>query len=359
MLIHRIPPKGATNPSKAKAAAASDGKQRTLGFAWVLTPKLPIQPVRAAPTPAPPPAPSPTPTAAEDLAFTLEMSDVMHSIVDRTIALYQSAPSVIDMEVKSVLDDLIDRVQVNSGNTIQSVLWLKPRRSQYSSNSRARVVGLAEGAESPAAIVKRLKKVSGYEKVTPTMVKRWRTAGPNKKRGKKVNAALEQQILGQMIYTEFEEVNGVEVALVKANISHSYAVIQAAAKIAQALPQFAADDKIKNLMFSRPWVKGFLKRAALRRRRVTASEKILPPPTEVRARMEAIQSMLADYDLEETISADETGIFFGAPPKNQYIPESAARATAPESDDKARFTSLLWGTAAGWMGPSFTSTSSR
>ena len=47
------------------------------------------------------------------------------------------------------------------------------------------------------------------------------------------------------------------------------------------------------------------------------------------------------------------GIFFGAPPKNQYIPKSADRATAPESDDKARFTSLLWGTAAGWMGPSF------
>ena len=96
-----------------------------------------------------------------------------------------------------------------------------------------------------------------------------------------------------------------------------------------------------------------MNRAALRRRRVTASEKVLPPAVEVRARMAEIQKTLTDFDLEERISADETGIFFGAPPKNQYIPLSATRATAPESNDKARFTALLWGVAAGWMGPSF------
>jgi hypothetical protein len=75
----------------------------------------------------------------------------------------------------------------------------------------------------------------------------------------------------------------------------------------------------------------------------------------VRLRMTAIQNTIDDgkYDDEEVISVDETGVFFGAPPKNQYIPPSAARATAPDSDEKARFTSMLWGKRNGKMGPSY------
>ena len=71
--------------------------------------------------------------------------------------------------------------------------------------------------------------------------------------------------------------------------------------------------------------------------------------------MASIQAALklGEYTLDEIISADETGVFFGAPPKNQYVPESAARATEPESNEKARFTALLWGTASGQMGPSY------
>ena len=40
-------------------------------------------------------------------------------------------------------------------------------------------------------------------------------------------------------------------------------------------------------------------------------------------------------------------------PLNQYIPDSAERAVAEKADDKARLTAMLWGTAAGKMGPLF------
>ena len=56
---------------------------------------------------------------------------------------------------------------------------------------------------------------------------------------------------------------------------------------------------------------------------------------------------------EEIINADETGIFYGAPPLNQYVPHDAARGTAPESDEKARYTALLAGNGAGEMLPGF------
>ena len=60
--------------------------------------------------------------------------------------------------------------------------------------------------------------------------------------------------------------------------------------------------------------------------------------------------------MDETVSADETGVFFGLwrwPKVPVYVPGSAERATAPASNEKARFTALLWGTADGEMGPSF------
>lgn len=116
---------------------------------------------------------------------------------------------------------------------------------------------------------------------------------------------------------------------------------------------FAKDPKISKLQFSNRWVSTWLRNCVLKRRRVTTSEKILPSPSEVEAQLKEIQHKLVDFDLEETISADETGCNYGAQPKNQYVPKGAERATAPDSDEKARITAMLWGKAQGGMGPPF------
>ena len=229
----------------------------------------------------------------------------------------------------------------------------------------------------PAQAAAQLRTIPGFEKVDGGRVKRWRDAAAErqaagttgsakkaKKRGKggrRVNEAFESAVRDQLIYTELEQVDGKEKAVVKANVVHGYAIIRRAAQKAQKSEQFAADRKVQKLEFSDPWIIGWIKRNTLRRRRITAAEKQLPEPPVVQERMSQIQATIVNgppgggggFSPSETISADETGVFFGAAPKNQYVPEDAERATAPESNEKARFTALLWGTAAGEMGPSW------
>ena len=176
--------------------------------------------------------------------------------------------------------------------------------------------------------------------------------GPQLKRVVKVNVDFEAQVIGQLVYAEIEEVDSVQTAVVKANVAHSYHVIRKAAQVVQQMAFFAGDQKVQAMKFTKPWVVGLLKRAALRRRRVTAQDKVLPPIADVRRRMSEIQEVAekGNYTTAEIVNADETGVFFGAPPKNQYVPHSAARATAPESNEKARYTAMLWGKANGIMG---------
>ena len=69
--------------------------------------------------------------------------------------------------------------------------------------------------------------------------------------------------------------------------------------------------------------------------------------------MLAIQEKLVDFELDEIISADETAIMFCQQPLSQYVPPTAERAVAEKADDKARLTAMLWGSAAGKMGPIF------
>ena len=66
---------------------------------------------------------------------------------------------------------------------------------------------------------------------------------------------------------------------------------------------------MRALKFSKMWVGGLLRRNALRRRRITASEKVLPDPAAVQAQMSQIQQTIEDdnYTPAEIISADETG----------------------------------------------------
>jgi len=56
--------------------------------------------------------------------------------------------------------------------------------------------------------------------------------------------------------------------------------------------RFAADEKVQKLKFSPRWIYGLLKRHALRRRRITAAEKVLPEPAVVQTRMEEIQGTI-------------------------------------------------------------------
>jgi hypothetical protein len=239
------------------------------------------------------------------------------------------------------------------------------------------------GHLAPGKAAAQIRSVKGFEKVDGCAVGRWRRAfaseladvapaepaGSSKKSkkrkrrggGRPVNTEFEAAVRDQLIYSELEEVDGREKAVVKANVAYGYAIIRRAAQIVQKAETFASVKQVQKLSFSDKWIGGWIHRQRMRRRRITATEKVLPEPSVVQTRMEEIQKTITNgpadgsgpFTKAETISADETGVFFGAAPKSQVVPEDAARATAPESNEKARFTSLLAGTGEGEMLPSW------
>ena len=96
---------------------------------------------------------------------------------------------------------------------------------------------------------------------------------------------FESAVFDELIYTEVENIDGKEQAVVKANVTYSYALIKKAAEKVKSQEAFAARPKVMKLKFSDNWCKSWLGRCALRRRRITAVEKVLPEPEAVQVRI--------------------------------------------------------------------------
>ena len=106
-----------------------------------------------------------------------------------------------------------------------------------------------------------------------------------KRSGPKPNLEFEEAVLDQLIFTTLEKIDGKERAKIEANVMYSNAILSRAARKVQESARFKDDSKVKPLKFTRPWIRGLLLRHALRRRRITASDKVhhpqplpLPPP---------------------------------------------------------------------------------
>mmetsp|Transcript_46741 Transcript_46741/g.99717 ORF Transcript_46741/g.99717 Transcript_46741/m.99717 type:complete len:384 (-) Transcript_46741:262-1413(-) len=276
-----------------------------------------------------------------------------------------------------VLERLVSRVETMETKVKKETEWNKTRKRKMEETgdivSKRRTYGHEErshfvkkfskknedgGWKSMNQVVKEVKKVKGFEKFSRATAKRMRVAGPSRKRGRKVNVRFDQAELDQIIFTVIDEKAGLTAASARAvaNVMYSHAVIVRAAKLACAMDEFKDDPKLQKAKFRRTWVRGFLKRNCLRKRRVThIQKKDIPSDEDIAKRMAEIQAVVVEeeYSLHQTASVDETGIMYGAPPKQQYVPQDAVRGVAPPSDEKARFTAMEMGTADGKMQPSF------
>eukprot|EP01043_Picozoa_sp_COSAG02_P069132 COSAG02_NODE_11732_length_1665_cov_2.138570_1_plen_544_part_01 len=203
-----------------------------------------------------------------------------------------------------------------------------------------------------------ISKHAGYGNTTPQMVRTWRRGKkvrPTRRVGKPVDTVFERAVLDDLVYSETRKINGKDELAVVANTAYSYEIIKAAAQKISKRPEFLESKLVQALEFSNKWVQGWLRRQVLRRRRVTADEKTLPSVPEIQAGLEHVQKKICGlptgdtddeivtqgaFDPADYISADETGFFYGAPPINQYVSHEQKRGAAPESDNKARLTSL-------------------
>lgn len=263
---------------------------------------------------------------------------------------------IVACEVNDWLNDVLDAVVDNV-----CCEGAKKRRMTYAIKRKVAMVDVLHNLEreypdaSKVELQQKIRKASGNNKLRVQTVERWNEARCERKRGRKVNTEFEQHILDELVYTTVEKVNNQETAVVMANVCYSHDLIRLAAEKVRQQPQWKDDTRIQNLKFRRSWVRGWLRRCAMRKRRITAQEKTLPPPEKVQERMRQIQETVVagGFARGEVFNGDETGVLFGALPLTQYIPFDADRATAPEGDDKARFTAFLYGSAEGNMEPAF------
>ena len=110
----------------------------------------------------------------------------------------------------------------------------------------------------------------------PQQLSRWSHPSVKRKMGRPANEMFEQRVLDEMLFTSLKKVDNEEKAAVVANICYSHDTIIHAAKKVQREVEFQGDLRVKKLKFRRTWVRGCLRRNAMRPRRITAQSKTLP-----------------------------------------------------------------------------------
>ena len=112
------------------------------------------------------------------------------------------------------------------------------------------------------------------------------------------------------------------------SVVYSYNIIEEAARTVQASDRWINDEKIKVLEFSSTWVRKFLKRANMRRRKITTDDKNVPSDEEIQRIMNIGQKMYIDYGhtKDTTINMDETAFTYAIGPEYMYCPPDQNRA---------------------------------
>jgi len=264
----------------------------------------------------------------------------------------QSFKSFILREVDDVVRKLVDQV-------VDAHALSGTRRfyHKYEREDRAGILKAFEELQaqhpekSKAFLVRRLQERTSNCALSYRKLHRWSHAGPLQKPGPRVNAAFELRVLDSLVYSTLEKVDDEERAAMVANVVYSHDIIRVAARKVAATPEFVSCPYVSKLKFSADWIKGWLHRRAMRKRRCSTQLKELPKPEEVQARMAQVQKRIDDgkYEANQILSGDETAMLFGQAPRYQYIPTTAGRACTPECDEKARFTTFLSGTAEGML----------
>lgn len=229
---------------------------------------------------------------------------------------------------------------------------LRTKRRKYSESEKAAILHAAE-ASSSQEVIASTRKRQGYETLRKHQLEKWSMPKVPKRMGRPTDDAFNCAVMDELVYLKLADANDPSRIEVVANVAYSYPVVKHAAKQVQARPEFASSPVVAKLRFSNSWISTFLRNANFTRRRVTNTEKKIPSVPEVQLHMEVMQTQLDKFTLENSVNADETGVNYGEQPKNQWVPAGIRRGSAALSDEKARFTAMLWGKRSGKMGAAF------
>jgi len=91
------------------------------------------------------------------------------------------------------------------------------------------------------------------------------------------------------------------------------------------------------------WIKNFLDRQKVSRRKITREKKNIPTAAIIVESMRKGQDLILNLilDSKQVINLDETAVQWGLGPIHIYMPKNGDRGQGEISDTKARFTAVL------------------
>jgi hypothetical protein len=96
------------------------------------------------------------------------------------------------------------------------------------------------------------------------------------------------------------------------NVTYSYASVVTAAKSVQEAEQWHEAEKRRSLIFSNKWVKNFLSRGGVSRRKITSEDKVVPTDEEIRRVLKIGQDryIAGGHEPHTCFNFDETGLTY-------------------------------------------------
>ena len=137
-------------------------------------------------------------------------------------------------------------------------------------------------------------------------------------------------------------------------MTYSYAIIGSAARSVQERSHWMPNTTVSSLQFTNKWVKSFLSRGGLRRRKITREDKDIPESEEILQVMRIGQKLFIDNEHDENtcFNFDETAFTWAIGPTHVYCPINQQRATnIGITDTKVRITAVIAVNAAGQFAP--------
>jgi hypothetical protein len=138
------------------------------------------------------------------------------------------------------------------------------------------------------------------------------------------------------------------------NVAYSYDVIKETAKEVQLKQSWQANEQIQKLHFSSHWVRSLLNRAALRRRKITREDKVIPSVEQIRAMLKVGQDLIISKGHDECtiFNMDETAYTWAIGPTHLYVPSNQQRASnLGIANTKLRITAVITVGANGDFAP--------
>lgn len=107
------------------------------------------------------------------------------------------------------------------------------------------------------------------------------------------------------------------------SVVYSYDVIIEAARHVQQQFEWGDNNTVRNLLFSPHWVRDFLNRANMRRRKITTDDKVIPENSEIVRIMGIGQQLITTgkYTAKNILNMDETAFTYAIGPEYLYCPQ--------------------------------------